>query len=76
MDVPVYIKETNSQSQPIFLGNNVNTIEIIDDISIVAYKSLIADNEENLRAAKGIVWAIIFCIPFWLLLLKFFLMWD
>jgi hypothetical protein len=30
------------------------------------------DNEEKLRAAKGIIYALILCIPFWILVIKLF----
>lgn len=31
------------------------------------------DNEERLRAAKGIIYALILSIPFWILVIKFFI---
>ena len=70
MGVPVYIKENHSQSQTIW-DKDVNTPIIENDISILIDKSSSTDNEEKLRTARGIIWAIIFCIPFWLLFLKF-----
>ena len=70
MGVPVYIKENYSQSQTIW-DKDVNTHIIENDISILIDKSSSTDNEEKLRAARGIIWATIFCIPFWLLFLKF-----
>ena len=35
-------------------------------------ETTLLDNDEKLRAAKGITYAIIFCIPFWILVIKLF----
>ena len=70
MNIPLYIKQTNRPSQPL-INNYENTILLERDVSIVTDESSSTDNEEKLRTARGIIWAIIFCIPFWLLFLKF-----
>ena len=33
---------------------------------------ILFDNEEKLKAAKGFIYALILCIPFWILVIKFF----
>ena len=35
-------------------------------------KTTLLHNEEKLRAAKGIIYGLILCIPFWILVIKFF----
>ena len=35
-------------------------------------ETTLLDNEEKLKAAKGITYALIFCIPFWILVIKLF----
>ena len=35
-------------------------------------KTTFLPNEEKLRAAKGIICGLIICIPFWILIIKFF----
>ena len=34
-------------------------------------ETTLIDNEEELRVAKGIIYALILCIPFWILVIKF-----
>ena len=70
MNAPIYIKETNNPSQTFFY-NDVKIKKIEDDGSTLTNESSTVDNEEKLRAAKGIVYALIICIPFWLLFMKF-----
>ena len=70
MNIPLYIKQTNRPSQPLIINyENKNLLE--RDVSIVTDESSTYDNDKNLKAAMGIIWATICCIPFWLLFLKF-----
>jgi hypothetical protein len=59
---PVYNKEIDTPIQPYDSSAKRKKNE---DLEITAI-----DNEERLRVAKGIVYALIFCIPFWILLIK------
>ena len=70
MDYPIYTKEKNLPSQACF-NNDVTEIKIEDVGSIVADESSTVINEEKLRASKGIIYALIFCIPFWFFFIKF-----
>ncbi len=70
MNAPIYIKETKNPSQTFFY-NDVKIIKFEDDGSTPTDGSSTVENEEKFRAAKGIVYALIICIPFWLLFMKF-----
>ena len=70
MNAPIYIKETNNQFQP-FFSNDVKIKKIENEESTLTDGSSAVHNEEKLRAAKGIVYALIICIPFWLLFIMF-----
>ena len=70
MNAPIYIKETNSPSQPFFY-NDVKIKKSDNEKSTLADGSSAVHNEEEWRAAKGIVYALIICIPFWLLFIMF-----
>lgn len=70
MNYPIYTKEKNIPSQTCF-NNDVTEIKIEDVGSIVADESSTVINEEKLRASKGIIYALIFCIPFWFFFIKF-----
>ena len=62
MKYPTYSKETNIPYQTYFYKDA--EIKNIEDHGTTVY-------EEKLRAAKGIICAFIFCIPFWLFFIKF-----
>ena len=70
MIAPIYIKETNNPPQTFFY-NDVKIKKNEDDGSTVSDESSTVDKEEKLRAARGIIYALIFCIPFWALFIKF-----
>ena len=67
----IYPKHNIHIPFPTFSYNDVKIKEIKDDGSTVSYESSTIDNEDGRKAAKGIIYALIFCIPFWLLFLKF-----
>ena len=48
----------------------IRTIKIEDDGSIVADESSTVINEEKLKAGKGVICALLFCIPFWFFFIK------
>jgi hypothetical protein len=70
MNYQTYSKETNIPYQTFFYQDvEIKNIEdpettVTDDSSTVVF-------EEKLRAAKGIIYASIFCIPFWFFFIKF-----
>ena len=69
MNYAIYTKEKNKLSHTFF--NNIGKkIKIEDDGPTVTDESSTVINEEKLRASKGIIFALIFCIPFWLLFMK------
>ena len=78
MDYNIYANEKNIPSK-IFSNDNVKEIKIRDDGStvidessnVVIDESLNVIDEEELRAAEGIIYVLIFCIPFWILFIKF-----
>jgi hypothetical protein len=67
-----YIKATDMPAQ-LILENDVKIKKKEDDRYTVTNESSTYDKKEKLRAAKGIISALIFCIPFWLLFMKFVL---
>jgi len=67
MNNTIYTKEKNIPFQT-FFNNDVKVIKIEDDGPTVADESSTAINEEKLRAGKGIICALLFCIPFWFFL--------
>ena len=70
MNYAIYTKEKNKLSQTFF--NNIGKkIKIEDDGPTVTDESSTVINEEKLRASKGIIFALIFGIPFWLFFIKF-----
>ena len=70
MNASIYIKKANNPSQTFFY-NDAKIKKIEDDGSTVTDEFSTVDNEEKLRAAKGIIYVTIFCIPFWLLFIMF-----
>jgi hypothetical protein len=66
---PIYTKGTDVPAQTFFY-NDVKIKKNENDRSPVTNKSSTDDKKEKLRAAKGIIYALIFCIPFWLLFMK------
>ena len=64
-----YIKATDIPAQLIFINDVKKKKE--DDRSTVTNESSTNDKKEELRAAKGIVFGLVICIPFWLLFLMF-----
>ena len=70
MNYPIYMKEKNIASQAPF-NNAVKKIKIEDDGSSVIDEYSTVINEEKLRTGKGIIYALIFCIPFWFLFIAF-----
>ena len=70
MNNPIYTKEKNILFQT-FFNNDVKEMKIEDDGSAVADESSSAINEEKLRATKGVINALIFCIPIWFFFIKF-----
>ena len=70
MNYSVYMKEKNIPSQTI-ANKDLKEIKIKDDGSTVTLESSAVINEEKLRANKGIIIALILCIPFWIFTIKF-----
>lgn len=70
MNAPIYIKETNNPSQPFFYNDVKIKISENEESTLTDGSSAI-HNEEEWRAVKGIVYALIICIPFWLLFIMF-----
>ena len=66
MNYPIYTKEKNILPQTFFY-NSVKKIKIKDDGLTVHDESSTVINQEKLRAGKGVIYALAFCIPFWLL---------
>ena len=77
MDYNIYANKKNIPPK-IFSNDNVKEIKIRDDGStiidessnVVIDESLTVHDEEELRAAEGIIYVLIFCIPFWILFIK------
>lgn len=69
MNFSVYTKKKNIPSQTL-VNNDLKEIKIEDVGFIVTDESSTVINEEKLRAAKGIIFALIFCIPFWYFFIK------
>lgn len=72
MNYPTYSKNTNIPYQTFFY-KDVEIKNIEDHETNVTDDSSTVVNEEKLRTAKGIIYALIFCIPFWLFFIKFVL---
>lgn len=72
MDGTIYKEEINIPNQTFFYDDS-KKIKIEDNKSTFADESSIGINEEKLRAGKGIIYGLIFCIPFWLFFIKFFI---
>ncbi len=70
MNTLTYTKEKNMPSQT-FFNNAVKETKIEDDGTTVTYESSTAINEEELRAVKEIVNALIFCFSFWFVVIAF-----
>ena len=75
MSYPVYTKEPSIR----YLKHTNELDSLIQTFSLAAKRKQIKnqeitllDNEEKLKAAKGIIYALIFCIPFWILFIKLF----
>ena len=64
-----YIKATDIPAQ-LILDNDVKINKKEDDRYTVTNESSTNDKKEDLKTAKGIIYALIFCIPFWLLFMK------
>jgi hypothetical protein len=75
MSYPVYTKEPS-----IWYPNHTKELDsLFQTVSTTSKRKKIKnqettllDNDEKFRAAKGITYAIIFCIPFWILIIKLF----
>jgi hypothetical protein len=70
MNYHIYRKEKYIPSET-FVRNGIKKIKIEYDESSATVESSTVINEEKLRAAKGIIIALLFCIPFWFFLIKF-----
>lgn len=66
----VYRKEKYIPSET-FVNNDVKEIKNEYDESSATVDSSTVINEEKLRATRGIIVAFLFCIPFWLVFIKF-----
>ena len=65
-----YIKGTDIPSQTNF-SNEVKIKKNEEDRFTITNEFSTDDKNEGLKTAKGIIYATIFCIPFWLLFIKF-----
>ncbi len=70
MNYTIYNEEINIPYQTFFY-DDFKKITIEDNKSTFTDESLNGIDEEKLRAAKGIIYGLIFCIPFWLFFIKF-----
>ena len=66
---PNYIKATDIPAQTNFY-NEVKIKKNEEDRFTITNESSTNDKKEDLKTAKGIIYALIFCIPFWLLFMK------
>ena len=60
----------NTPYQTLFY-KDIEIENIEDQETAVTDDTLTVVHEESLRAAKGIIYTLIFCIPFWLFFIKF-----
>jgi hypothetical protein len=75
MSYPVYTKEPS-----IWYPNHTKELDsLFQTVSTTSKRKKIKnqettlfDNEEKLKASKGIIYALIFSIPFWILVIKLF----
>lgn len=76
MNWPVHIKEPSIRYPEYTqeLGTSIQTyVPTAKGKKIKNQETTLLDNKENLKLAKGIIYALILCIPFWILVIKFFI---
>jgi hypothetical protein len=69
MNFSIYRNEKYIPSET-FVNNDIKKIKNEYDESSDTVESSTVINEEKLRATKGIINALLFCIPFWFFFIK------
>jgi hypothetical protein len=72
MSYPFYTKEPSIRYPEYTKELDTSIQTYVPTAKIKNQKTILLDNEEKHRAAKGIIYALILCIPFWILVIKFF----